>query len=460
MSPESNSRTYKKIDQNEFDLMLDKHQEYLKLERGSPDRLSCSRFDLTNINFGVNSLEHAIFELCNLSNRRISNTSLQECEFKDCDMSNTTFCSDLNLTDTIFKMKTNLTNSVFQDIKLRGTQFVDVQLDNTTFKDCSFLNSTKNDAVLFNNNSCSKIDFSSCILEKIKFHGFTIKNGNFDNIKFYHIEFASQSNILDTSFLSAELLDGFPHGQIFIQHSIVDNCNFTKFDMRNISVHHSSIINSDLSYSRWENAVLENVTIDGSDFTHALGLHGRHEATLKNITGAGKAKYSYKWDILSWAIIRKIGSIPLFGVSYLAIIAICAWASTANWYNTQIQKLKENNQLEIPIESNVEILYRIPWLEHIKELPVSQEMGTLLLMIMILSSGATIYRLFCPDIIQEHTENWWSRTLHYEVMTYRVHSYRRLILRWICGLCYIAGGGYVAWHIAKQIVFALKYFYL
>lgn len=458
MHAETKKRTYKIIGQDEFDQMLINHKQYLHNERKGEGRLVCRSLDLTHINFGDNSLEHARFVNSNLSNRTVTVLSLADCEFVDCDISNTKFTSNLNLTDTIFNTKTNLNNSTFQDIILRGTQFIDVQLDYATFKDCSFLNSTKS-AVLFNDCKCSNIDFSNSILEQIKFHEFTIKNGNFNNIKFYHIEFTSQTKIFDASFLSAELIKSFPHGHIVFNQSTFDRCNFTKFDMRNISIQRVSIINSNLQCSKWDNANLKHFTIDNSNFTNSTGLSGRHEATVHDISGAEKAMFGHKWDIFSWANIRKIGSMPLFGVSYLAIITICSWANTADWYNTQIQKLKENNQLVISTGGNDEITYSIPWLEHIKELPASQEMGTLLAMIMILAAGATIYKLACPDIIQEHTENWWSRTLHYEVMTYRVHSYRRFFLRWVCGIFYLVGGGWVAWHIAKQIYFALKFFY-
>ena len=186
--------------------------------------------------------------------------------------------------------------------------------------------------------------------------------------------------------------------------------------------------------------------VRGADFTAPIDILAPFGATFNSITGAEGVKYSKSLDLCSWALVRTVGAIPLFGVSYLAILAIVLWAGAVEWYNRQVVAIQDN-------ATTTDIV----WIERLNELPASREFFYMLVALLILAAGATVYRFRCPDIIKEHTESQWQYVHHYEMVVYRLHSYSRFWWRWISGICYAVGGTWVSWHVAVRVWRALRF---
>ena len=154
-----------------------------------------------------------------------------------------------------------------------------------------------------------------------------------------------------------------------------------------------------------------------------------------------------RFDVLPWSYIRFIGSIPLFGVSYLSIVAIIVWSEFLQWYNQQIAS----------VSTDPGVIERLSWVGKLSGIPVSRRLGEILLALILIAVGATIYKFRCPGVVAETTEVYWWRVLQHELLEYRAQAYSRIAWRWASGLTYLVGGAWLFWHICVRFVKTVVY---
>lgn len=438
-------KIYKSITQTDFDVHLKNHDSYLSNK--NPDgKLEAKGYDLREISFDNHSLCKALFQNCNLSGKDFSDTNLVACQFRNCDLTNTKF-TDLDLEGTHFIEKSLLSGSVFRKVNNKGTVYHQIDLTDVKFINCKFLdgdNQTRFTQCTFN-----EMDFTNITLKNVRFSNSTLIKTHFSQAKLFKVHFNNKTTVDNCNFINTKFHDPKLQPNSGFHDVTIDSCNFDNSDLRHVIfkstriINKTTFINCDLS-----NTSLNHITIDGSDFTNAKGLYGRHCTKMLFIQGDVNARYGYWFDIFNWSKIRNIGSLKLFGVSYFAIIAVILWTSGTRWYNEQIVAMQLN-----------ETIQDFSYVDNLNTIQIPTETKIMFIALFLLAIGTSIYKFTCPKEIQENTETHWDLTLKKQLMEYLSLSYCKIGWRWPCGICYILGGGWILGHIIYRIGITLKYMF-
>ena len=148
-----------------------------------------------------------------------------------------------------------------------------------------------------------------------------------------------------------------------------------------------------------------------------------------------------------------MGSLPLFGVSYLGIILIWLWAVSVDTLNHYLGLLKElaRGLVEKPVETEW-LRSFLEWLISLPEVPQPEHMGYTLIALLFLAIAATVYKLFCPAQIQESSESRWVCELKHPVIVYRGLACSRLFVRWVTTFCYAIGGPWITYLLVRRVL--------
>lgn len=425
----------KRLEQPQIDDLIAQHQVYI--ERGDKGKLlKLVNIDLRDIDLGDNPLSKAVFERCNLAGNTFRGNAMQNCTFSGCNLEGVTF-DHVDLTDTRFCEQSILDGAKFDVDRLRNVKFQKVRFDRAVFR---IKQSGTGSVVQFQHCEAAHADLKACSLSCARFETVNLRQCEFSGAILEDAKFLERSVFTGCRFDRASFQDGELHNANLL-HCFVRGANLSRSRLE-----YTDLSGSDFTGARWNQAFIDIATVDGANFTAPINILGRFRAKISTITGAERAKYGRRFDLCSWALVRKVGAIPLFGVSYLAILAILLWSGAVEWYNRQVVALKGS-----------EITADIGWIERLNELPASREFLYMLFALLILAAGATVYRFGCPDIIKEHTESQWQYVLRYEVMSYRLHSYSRFWWRWISGVCYLVGGFWVFCHVVWRVGHAVRF---
>jgi hypothetical protein len=230
-----------------------------------------------------------------------------------------------------------------------------------------------------------------------------------------------------------------------LSSAVLIGANLSKAQLHRANLSEAKLGGANLSHADLQGANLASATCDYVQFIGTRGLYGRHRIRLASpLEGDDDAIYSYRWDQVSWGLIRTVGSLPLFGISYFGIFSIWLWASGTEYVNRLIRSLKQPN---VPDD----LAWLGPWLDGIPYVPLPGYMGYTLTALLLLAIAATLYKLFCPGEVQESSETRWVVELNQPVIFYRALSYRHLLIRWASALCYGIGGPWVLYLLARRI---------
>lgn len=427
----------KRLEQPAIDSLIAQHQVFV--ERGDKGKLlELVNIDLRDIDLGDKPLSRAVFVRCNLAEYTFRGNAMQNCTFSGCNLEGVTF-DHVELADTEFREQSILDKAVFLVDRLRNVTFQQVKLDRAVFR---IKQSGPDSVVQFHHCEAAHADLKGCSLSYARFEAVNFRQCEFSGAILEHANFLKRRGFDDCRFNGAWLQHAtFEH--VDLLHCFLCGANLSRSKLE-----HMDLSRSDFTGVRWNQAFIDIATVDEAIFAAPVEILGRFSATLSRIAGAEKAKYGRWFDRCSWALVRKVGAIPLFGISYLAILAIMLWAGAIEWYNHQVQALK-----------NSEAAFESAWVEQLHLLPAPSDLGYMLIAILILAAGATVYRFRCPDIIKEHTVTEWQYVHAHEVMIYHLHSYSRFWWRWISGVCYAVGGTWVSWHVAVRVWRALRFLF-
>ncbi len=439
MPDTAQERQYNTITKDQLAEHLARHAKFLSGDTKQGRCLELEGLDLTGHALEGAALEKGIFNKVKLCGKHFRDTSLANCKFNECDLTGATF-ENVDLSGVQFRIGTILDRATFRTNQLAGARFDGTEMSYTAFRDCTFP-ITGPETISFIRCRGTKTDFHRADLTNVRFQTVEFFRADFSGAKLFKAVFNENSLLEQANFQRASLIE------LHVYNSEVLASDFSRADLTNTTFSATDCTGTSFKHAQWRRASLETVTVDGADFAGGLNLHGRHSATFTGIIGAERARYAARLDVCSWAIVRWLGSVPLFGVSYIAIVAIWLWASLAEWYNRQV----------VALHADFAVSQNIPWIDHLVELPTSRETGLLLLAIMVLATGATIYRFACPKIIQENTDTRWEYDLHREVIEYKIQSNRRTFWRWTSAVCYFLGGGWVILHLGARVLGALRF---
>lgn len=99
--------------------------------------------------------------------------------------------------------------------------------------------------------------------------------------------------------------------------------------------------------------------------------------------------------------------------------------------------------------------------EHFRELSAiiaPPQLGFTFIAFCLLALAATLYKISCPDEIQEFSETRWTLELDQPVFRYRVLASRFLVVRWVTALAYAVSVPWLAYLLAFRVFETVAYF--
>lgn len=501
---------YRVPPRDELRSLLRDHQQWLQTAHREGAQATLEEFDLRDSDLSGFRLEHVVFKNVCLQGRTFQGVNLTGCWFINADMIGATL-SQVDLTQAQFKSKTDLSDAIIAPTDLNKTEFSDVVLNNTEFQirmdaapehACQF-HSCKCSGTLFKDAILNNVEFKSNYFDSANFKGanlkrVTFRHGIYTRCDFSGVLFETPTSITHVSFLGSSF-----EGAVFWENSGIEHCNFAedgdepcsfrKADLGGVRLEDSTFRKVDFESANLNEAILRGIAVDGSNFTASSGLYGRHKATLERVKGAQNARYTHRYDYCTWSRVRTIGSIPLFGVSYFAVIAIILLVSLTKTYNLQVDAFKQkiestsapaNNsaieQNEQPDDgesrsgSTLETDRVSPtfsdgqqrpaprvvtplWTDKLQEIKLPGTLMRTLGALCLLAIGSTVYRVFCPHEIQENTRVKWVRELDSPEIEYRALAVKGMPWRWISGVCLSIGAAYLLYHIICRVADTLEF---
>lgn len=176
-------------------------------------------------------------------------------------------------------------------------------------------------------------------------------------------------------------------------------------------------------------------------------MRGADQHFGKHVQEIETAVFARKWDFVSWARIRRVGSLPIFTASSATLIFIVVAVGLARWYNAAVSRLIGLAASQ-PTSSMVSGLPTIVPPAHF---------ASLILAILALAIASVVYDWRCPDVPKEYSETRWTRELTRTPLQYRAANWSRWRARYVCLLGYGLGGGYTLWYLGRRIWDALDY---
>ena len=451
--------------QEDLRTILRNHQRWLDggQQRPHAAKATLKNYDLRDCDLDGFRLERVDFENVCLRGRKFEHANLSGCHFVNVDLSGAEFTA-VNLAFAQFTKKTDLSDAIFASSVLNQTVFNDAILDNTEFR--IRMDSKPEHACQFNLCKGTGTLFTNAILNNVEFKGNEFQNANFKGAKLTNVAFSSgtytRCDFSGVRFETPQLiqqqvkfLGSTFERAVFTPESGFKNCVFTddgdqpcsfkKAMLRGVRLENSTFSKVDFESANLEEAFLSIISVDGSNFTASTGLCGRHKAKLQGVEGAQNARYMPPYDFCTWSRVRTIGSIPLFGVSYFAVIAIILLVSLTETYNLQVNAFKQKFESASTPTHNVAINQRehsddhesrsdnavsadvIPstpaegkqapdrgavnprWSDKLQEIKLPGTLMHTLGALCLLAIGSTVYRVKCPHEIQENTLVKWVR---------------------------------------------------
>lgn len=203
------------------------------------------------------------------------------------------------------------------------------------------------------------------------------------------------------------------------------------------SLHRADFTRADLRKTRLDGSNLTMVTFREARFGPGTQLRLAEFETDKHNIGHDESdtvRLSVYDRWASWGRLRGVGALPLFEVSYLGLTAAIVLV-TAIGYLNETQTLQ---QLSYPI-------------------PLPNRTLLLLGSSLFLVLGTTLYRIRCPNRIQEMSETAWVEQYSHPRLLYLAQSLRHPVTRGVTAFFTLLGGVGAAWLLVDRLIVAGRY---
>lgn len=219
---------------------------------------------------------------------------------------------------------------------------------------------------------------------------------------------------LDGAQLQRASLEGARIQDASIRGARLSGARLEGADLRGSDLRDSSLVNAHLNGARLSWTRLEGVDLRRADLTNA----DFHEAVMDRTQldqvvfgpdhqsmhdGSEAIIFPRRDRTLNWGGIRRVGTLPLFEISYVALAASLLAITTVGYVNEA--RLFD---VDYPV-------------------PLPARMMWLLLSSLLLVIGTTMYRLACPPRVQEFSETQWVEQHGRPRLQYLAESLKR---RW------------------------------
>ena len=237
-------------------------------------------------------------------------------------------------------------------------------------------------------------------------------------------------------------LEGFPGVDEVENRRDLRGVILAKARLLNVSLDNANFSGADLSVANLSGADLNAAELSKVVFTKTKINHHTKLAAIRfspehpvSYDGSDTIRMSFLDRLVNWAKLRKIGQFPLFGVSWAAFALSLTVVNFLGAINAGLVRF---GWATVPI-------------------PMPLRMELILLDSILLVLGTTLYKLFCPDTIQEFSETQWVSQHHQPRLIYYREMWRKWWLVWWTGFLSISGAAIALYLIGERAVMAAKY---
>ena len=288
------------------------------------------------------------------------------------------------------------------DLQLHEVSLQNLSLKHVDISHVSVIDSSLRNSV-FLNTVFTESSFKDSNLSGVDFKGCDLSHSNFVNCDLRHADF-SKTVLKDTVFSSCRIDDAKFHEASIVRTSFADT--------QGISRTHGL-----------ESTHISDPTVDAKDFDKIL------------------LPWTERW--CDWEVLRTMGRLPLFGLSYSVLILIPFTMYLLAVWNDLIEVVRRwaAKALETQV-GQIDVIHRLAEviLDHLRPQPIPSQSLLLLSSTLLLAIASTIYTLSCPSRIKEFTKDVWCDQLGRSLVHYWPFAWRYRTLRLVCGSCYVLGG--------------------
>jgi uncharacterized protein YjbI with pentapeptide repeats len=425
-----------KLSQDQLNTHVDKHIAWLQTKKEAGAQLKLEGYDFHGLLFGGANLSEAI-------------------------LSGSDF-SRMDLADVVFS-KADLSRCVFRECKLQNASLSGAKLESSDFTGADLrsanLHGVQAEAARFDAIKGSGANFESANLVRSSFQGATLVGARFPKASLSVVLFR-RANLEEANFVEAK-------GGAFFE-----SANLDKTDLCNAKFGLANFEGATLRRSNLERADFTVADIGGANFYEAnvplaqfAGVRGAHKALHLETTKPAAAEphgalyfedcLREPWEVyIDWERLRTFGKLPLFGVSYTALILIPAFLFLLAFWNDKVAVVHRwaDRAVEAAGKDPAVIAAANTVKERLREQPIPSQSLIFLVSVVLLAIASTIYAVFCPSRVKEFSKDQWSDQLGRTLLHYWPLSWKYRPLRLICGACYVVGGLGALWVIGSKVV--------
>ncbi len=284
-----------------------------------------------------------------------------------------------------------------------------------------------------------KFKFIGCDLESCGFVDCTFSDCNFNKIICGQLKDSSPSAWSRCEFYKCTMHEMITR-VLSLGFTTFKKCDMTGSEFLNADFNAVSFLNSDLSGCSfrwaifqkgvlWEGSVVNSDTI----LDQAVFLEGRYDVTDDN---ASKIKFKGEDVVINWKRIHFLSTIPLFGVSWAAFVLSVIFVNA-------IQTLNQTKFIEV-------LDYPVP---------VPERIFLIILSSVFLAIATTIYKIKCPDLVQNFTESQWVYEHKHPRPRYLVNALAEQGWRRVCFILMILGSLIAGGLILERLYSAVSYLF-
>ncbi len=339
------------------------------------------------------------------------------------------------------------------NMRLQYVNLSKVHLDRASIS-FSFLSHAKCYAIKMSHTDLSRsfidhADFMEANLTKSDLSDSTAGNADFSYADLTQTNL-SECNLQDSCFIEAKMIGAD------VSSCNLDRAQMIKCSLRNANLSESSLRNASV---HWSN--IAGAKIGGADLTRARGLFGPFRAVTREAPvdehESHGAIYRQPNDFVGWGLLRVIGSLRIFGVSYFSVAGITLYVGIAREYNAFAAHARDVVAELAPPPPQTLQHFAMSVAGRMPDLPVPAHLGRQLVFTILLAIAATIYALACPSEVKEANEVRWTRAMNQPLWEYRSANWSRLVWRYLCALFFVVGGAHSLWYLFSRGFFAASY---
>jgi hypothetical protein len=222
--------------------------------------------------------------------------------------------------------------------------------------------------------------------------------------------------------------------------------NLAGAELGDADLHEANLAGANLREASLARANLYQVR--GAPLAHNLETARLREADAHYFETCHRPWLDHSMD---WERLRTMGRLPLFGISYAALILIPIVFYGLALYNDQIDLVhtwaaQAVSSPDHPLHWLAPLL-----LERLHPRPIPRQSLLLLGSTILLAAGSTLYTFFCPSRVKEFSRDQWCDQLGRSLLHYWPLAWKHRYLCLTCAACYALGGAGALWVLGMKV---------